>query len=47
MAILRGGEIELTAAATIIRFWKPVMPDPAWAAIFWVVLVSLNLFSVR
>ncbi|KAI8887782.1 hypothetical protein K501DRAFT_174821 [Backusella circina FSU 941] len=40
-------QIELTSAASIIRFWKTVMPDPAWAAIFWIILVSMNFLSVR
>ncbi|KAI7880075.1 hypothetical protein K492DRAFT_147524 [Lichtheimia hyalospora FSU 10163] len=38
---------ELSAAATIIDFWKPVMPDAAWSAIFLVILVAINLVSVK
>jgi lysine-specific permease len=39
--------IELSSAATVIRFWGKVMPDAAWASIFWVLVFSLNMFSVR
>ncbi|KAI8877399.1 hypothetical protein K501DRAFT_278494 [Backusella circina FSU 941] len=38
---------ELTSAARTIRFWGTVMPDAAWASIFWVIVVTTNLFSVR
>ncbi|KAI8877404.1 hypothetical protein K501DRAFT_230301 [Backusella circina FSU 941] len=39
--------IELSSAARIIRFWGTVMPDAAWASIFWVIVFSSNLFSVK
>ncbi|KAI8139578.1 amino acid permease/ SLC12A domain-containing protein [Fennellomyces sp. T-0311] len=38
---------ELAAAATIIRWWQPVMPDPAWATIFMVLILAVNLVGVR
>ncbi|ORX54434.1 hypothetical protein DM01DRAFT_1407290 [Hesseltinella vesiculosa] len=38
---------ELAAAATIIDFWKTVMPDAAWGAIIMVIFVTFNLLSVR
>ncbi|KAI9498160.1 amino acid permease/ SLC12A domain-containing protein [Zychaea mexicana] len=38
---------ELAAAATIIRWWSPVMPDPAWSTIFMVLILSVNLVGVR
>ncbi|KAI7848642.1 amino acid permease/ SLC12A domain-containing protein [Circinella umbellata] len=42
-----GFALELSAAATIINWWKPVMPDAAWSAIFLVLIVSINLVGVR
>ncbi|KAI9311043.1 amino acid permease/ SLC12A domain-containing protein [Dichotomocladium elegans] len=38
---------ELSAAATIIDWWKPVMPSAAWCSIFLVLLLSINLVGVR
>ncbi|KAI8338514.1 amino acid permease/ SLC12A domain-containing protein [Chlamydoabsidia padenii] len=38
---------ELAAAATIIAWWRPVMPDAAWSTIFLVLIVALNMFSVK
>ncbi|KAI8374182.1 amino acid permease/ SLC12A domain-containing protein [Radiomyces spectabilis] len=38
---------ELSAAATIINWWRPVMPDAAWSAIFLVLIIAINLFGVR
>ncbi|KAI9494930.1 amino acid permease/ SLC12A domain-containing protein [Zychaea mexicana] len=38
---------ELSAAATIINWWKPVMPDAAWSAIFLVLIIAINLVGVR
>ncbi|KAI9323478.1 amino acid permease/ SLC12A domain-containing protein [Dichotomocladium elegans] len=38
---------ELAAAATIISWWKPVMPDPAWSTIFMVLILAINLVGVR
>ncbi|KAI7884016.1 hypothetical protein K492DRAFT_235084 [Lichtheimia hyalospora FSU 10163] len=38
---------ELSAAATIINWWQPVMPDAAWCTIFLVVLIAVNLVGVR
>lgn len=39
--------IELSAAATIIDWWQPVMPDAAWSAIFLVLIITVNLVGVR
>lgn len=39
--------VELAAAATIIRWWGPVMPDPAWSTIFMVLILAVNLVGVR
>ncbi|KAF7728160.1 hypothetical protein EC973_006554 [Apophysomyces ossiformis] len=39
--------VELSAAANIIRWWKPVMPDAAWSAIFLLLMISVNLVGVR
>ncbi|KAI9271489.1 amino acid permease/ SLC12A domain-containing protein [Phascolomyces articulosus] len=38
---------ELAAAATIINWWSPVMPDPAWSTIFMVLILMVNLVGVR
>ncbi|KAJ8662407.1 hypothetical protein O0I10_002101 [Lichtheimia ornata] len=38
---------ELAAAATIIKWWQPVMPDPAWSTIFMVLILAINLVGVR
>ncbi|KAI8086759.1 amino acid permease/ SLC12A domain-containing protein [Halteromyces radiatus] len=38
---------ELSAAATIINWWKPVMPDAAWSVIFLVIIIAINLVGVR
>ncbi|KAL0144118.1 gamma-aminobutyrate permease [Mucor lusitanicus] len=38
---------ELAAAATIIKFWKEVLPDAAWSTIFLVIIVAVNFLSVR
>ncbi|KAI9030985.1 amino acid permease/ SLC12A domain-containing protein [Phycomyces nitens] len=38
---------ELSASATIINWWKPVMPDAAWSIIFLVMIVAVNLVGVR
>ncbi|CDH48806.1 lysine-specific permease [Lichtheimia corymbifera JMRC:FSU:9682] len=38
---------ELAAAATIIKWWQPIMPDPAWSTIFMVLILSINLVGVR
>jgi lysine-specific permease len=39
--------VELAASATIIGWWKPVMPDAAWSTIFLVLIIALNMFSVK
>ncbi|KAG0180471.1 hypothetical protein DFQ29_000616 [Apophysomyces sp. BC1021] len=38
---------ELAAAATIIRWWKEVMPDAAWSTIFMLIILGINLVGVR
>ncbi|CAO3694734.1 unnamed protein product [Rhizopus microsporus] len=38
---------ELAAAATIIKFWGQIMPDPAWSTIFLVLIVAVNFMGVR
>ncbi|SAM01105.1 hypothetical protein [Absidia glauca] len=37
---------ELSAAATIINWWKPVMPDAAWSVIFLVIIIAINMVGV-
>lgn len=39
--------IELAAAATIIKYWKEVLPDAAWSTIFLVLIVAVNFLGVR
>lgn len=39
--------LELAAAATIIKFWGQVMPDPAWSTIFLVIIVCINFLGVK
>ncbi|GAA5798640.1 hypothetical protein HPULCUR_004045 [Helicostylum pulchrum] len=38
---------ELAAAATIIKYWKEVLPDAAWSTIFLVMIVAVNFLGVR
>ncbi|KAG1471377.1 hypothetical protein G6F56_002154 [Rhizopus delemar] len=38
---------EISAAATIINWWKPVMPDPAWSTIFVLIILMINLVGVH
>ncbi|KAI7893605.1 amino acid permease/ SLC12A domain-containing protein [Mucor mucedo] len=38
---------ELAAAATIIKYWKEVLPDAAWSTIFLVIIVGVNFLGVR
>ncbi|KAI9031019.1 amino acid permease-domain-containing protein [Phycomyces nitens] len=38
---------ELAAAATIIEYWKTVMPAPVWSTIFMLLIMALNLIGVR
>ncbi|KAI8979292.1 amino acid permease/ SLC12A domain-containing protein [Mycotypha africana] len=38
---------ELAAAATIIKYWKEVMPDAAWSIIFLVLMIAINFLGVR
>ncbi|KAI8146777.1 amino acid permease/ SLC12A domain-containing protein [Fennellomyces sp. T-0311] len=38
---------ELSAAATIINWWQPVMSDAAWSAIFLVLIIAINMVGVR
>ncbi|KAI8343090.1 amino acid permease/ SLC12A domain-containing protein [Chlamydoabsidia padenii] len=38
---------ELSAAATIVDWWGPILPDAAWSAIFMVIIIIVNLLSVK
>ncbi|KAI8095505.1 amino acid permease/ SLC12A domain-containing protein [Thamnidium elegans] len=38
---------EISAAATIINWWKPVLPDPAWSTIFVILILLINLVGVK
>ncbi|KAI8328799.1 amino acid permease/ SLC12A domain-containing protein [Choanephora cucurbitarum] len=38
---------EISAAATIVNWWAPVMPDPAWSTIFMALILAINLVGVK
>ena len=38
---------ELVAAALVMKFWFPDTHAIVWSALFWVLLLGLNLFSAR
>ncbi|KAI7896260.1 amino acid permease/ SLC12A domain-containing protein [Mucor mucedo] len=38
---------EISASATIINWWKPVLPDPAWSTIFIILIILINLVGVQ
>ena len=38
---------ELLAAGFLMQYWFPHIPVVAWSAIFFVIILSINLFSVR
>ncbi|KAG2203612.1 hypothetical protein INT47_011706 [Mucor saturninus] len=38
---------EISASATIINWWKPVLPDPAWSTIFIILIILVNLVGVQ
>lgn len=37
---------EISAAATIINWWKSIMPDPAWSTIFVLLILLINIVGV-
>ncbi|GAD94074.1 amino acid permease (Gap1), putative [Paecilomyces variotii No. 5] len=39
--------LEIVAASITIDYWGSPVSNAAWVAIFWVVIVSINLFGVR
>lgn len=39
--------LEIVAAAITIEFWHPNVSNAVWVAIFWVMIVVINLFGVR
>lgn len=39
--------LEIVAASMTIDYWNPGVSNAVWAAIFWVAIVSINLFGVR
>ncbi|BDD55878.1 glyceraldehyde-3-phosphate dehydrogenase 1 [Monascus purpureus] len=39
--------LEIVAASMVIDYWDSTVSNAAWVAIFWVVIVSINLFGVR
>ncbi|KAJ5242404.1 General amino-acid permease GAP2 [Penicillium citrinum] len=39
--------LEIVAASITIDYWNPGISNAAWVAIFWVMIVTINLFGVR
>lgn len=39
--------LEIVAASMTVDYWKPGVSNAAWVAIFWSVIVSINMFGVR
>lgn len=39
--------LEIVAASITVDYWGSPVSNAAWVAIFWVVIVSINLFGVR
>ncbi|KAJ5491435.1 General amino-acid permease GAP2 [Penicillium diatomitis] len=39
--------LEIVAASITIDYWSPGVSNAAWVAIFWVMIVSINMFGVK
>ncbi|KXG47649.1 Amino acid permease [Penicillium griseofulvum] len=39
--------LEIVAASITVDYWNPGVSNAAWVTIFWVLIVSINLFGVR
>ncbi|KAJ5433648.1 uncharacterized protein N7458_012804 [Penicillium daleae] len=39
--------LEIVAASITIEYWSPGISNAAWVAVFWALIVSINLFGVR
>lgn len=39
--------LEIVAASITIDYWHPNVSNAAWVAIFWAVIVLINLFGVK
>ncbi len=39
--------LEIVAASITIDYWSPGTSNAAWVAMFWVLIVSINMFGVR
>ncbi|GFG01834.1 general amino-acid permease GAP1 [Aspergillus udagawae] len=39
--------LEIVAASITVDYWESSISNAAWVAIFWVVIVSINLFGVK
>lgn len=39
--------LEIVAATITVDFWNPGVPKAVWVALFWVSVVSINLFGVK
>lgn len=39
--------LEIVAAAITIRYWNSPVNPAVWVTIFWLLIVSINLFGVK
>ncbi|KAJ5977884.1 hypothetical protein N7501_001226 [Penicillium viridicatum] len=39
--------LEIVAASITVDYWNPGVSNAAWVTIFWVLIVSINMFGVR
>lgn len=39
--------LEIVAASMVVDYWSPDVSNAAWVAIFWTVIVIINLFGVK
>lgn len=39
--------LEIVAASITIEYWSPGISNAAWVAVFWALIISINLFGVR
>lgn len=39
--------LEIVAASITVDYWNPGVSNAAWVTIFWVMIVSINMFGVR
>lgn len=39
--------LEIVAASITVDYWHSSVPKAVWVAIFWLLIVSINMFGVR